>query len=91
MAINTPFGLTEREEYDELVQQGGSWGAICCSNSLDKLGRNSYENEENLDKLYKYKGLTPVPQMSYIDDLMEVSKCGIESLESNIKTTKQID
>ena len=41
VAIKTPYGLTERTEIEEVVEQGGCFGCILCSNSIDKLGKKS--------------------------------------------------
>ena len=41
VAVNTPFGPTERIEVDKLVEQGGSWGPILCSNSIDTIGKKA--------------------------------------------------
>ena len=40
VAIKTPFGLTERMKKKEVVQQGGSWWGILCSNMVDKQQKN---------------------------------------------------
>ena len=41
VAIKTPFGLTKRENIEDILQQGGSLGPIKCSNSLDSIGKKS--------------------------------------------------
>ena len=38
VAVKTPFGLTNREDIEDIVQQGGQFGTTLCSNSVDKLG-----------------------------------------------------
>ena len=101
VAINTPLGMTERESFSEIVQQGGGWGGILCSNSVDSLHKKSpspRNNENNtspitshLSSPYLYKGIMEIPLLSYIDDLNKVSKCGIESLEDNLHITKKIE
>ena len=44
VAINTPFGVTDRDEFRNLVQQGGGWGGILCSNTVDTLEKKSPSN-----------------------------------------------
>ena len=52
VAVNTPVGITERVNIPDIVQQGGGWGPIQCSVSIDKIGRDC----ENFDiHRYKYK------------------------------------
>ena len=33
--------------------------------------------------LYKYKGSVSVPSLEMVDDIVDVKKCGIDSLKSN--------
>ena len=39
LGIRTPYGITERIDTPDIVQQGGIWGPTKCSNSIDSLGR----------------------------------------------------
>ena len=52
VAVNTPVGQTKRVNIPEIVQQGGAWGPMECSVSIDKLGKLCSERGEHL---YKYK------------------------------------
>ena len=87
-AVKTPFGLTERVEKNEVVQQGGSWGGILCSNTVDKTTETSVEEEE---ELYKYKNELPIPDLSYVYDRIGISECGLPTLERNVKVTSRIE
>ena len=57
VAINTAVGLTERVDIPCIVMQGGKWGPIHCSNSLDKVGKRCYDRGQ---PLYSYKRLVNV-------------------------------
>ena len=87
VAIKTPFGLSDRTDFQTLVTQGGSWGPILCSNSVDTLGRKCLQRKENV---YVYKKRTKIPPLGFVDDVMGVSKCGIRALELNTFITSQI-
>ena len=39
MAVNTAVGQTDRVMVYDTVQQGGVFGPIMCSNSIDKVGK----------------------------------------------------
>ena len=39
VAIKTAIGLTERVALPKLVMQGGKWGPLKCSNTMDKIGK----------------------------------------------------
>ena len=60
VAVNTPFGLSKRVELEKLVQQGGIFGGILCSNSVDKFGKQCLEQNKHL---YIYKQKTKVPPL----------------------------
>ena len=39
VAVKTAVGLTKRINMPNIVQQGGTWGPLLCSNSIDKIGK----------------------------------------------------
>ena len=41
VAINTAVGQTERVNIPEITAQGGTWGPLLCSNSIDAVGKFS--------------------------------------------------
>ena len=71
-----------------IVMQGGSWGPIQCSNSIDKIGKGCEERREHL---YTYKNLVKVPILSMVDDKLAVSACGHDSLSLNAHINAQIE
>ena len=89
VSVKTPFGPTKRETFERIVQQGGSWGGVLCTNSVDRTEKKS--NKISKYSNYVYKDSLEVPLLSYIDDLNKVTKCGINSLENNAVITKQIE
>ena len=48
VAVNTPVGQTNRVNLSHLVQQGGVWGPMQCSVSIDKIGRECVKTENTL-------------------------------------------
>ena len=83
--MKTPFGLTKRIEVEEVVQQRGSWGPIMCSNTVDSVTIKS-KGKYN----YKYKESTEVPNLAFIDDNINISKCGLEAVNQHIYFTKMM-
>ena len=57
VAIKTSAGLTERIDVPCVVQQGGTWGSMMCSNSIDTFGKKSIERGEHI---YRYKKTTRI-------------------------------
>ena len=80
VAIKTSSGTTERTTIKNIIMQGTVWGSLFCTASMDKLPKLQYENE---DILYKYKGSVSVPSLEMVDDIVDVKKCGIDSLKSH--------
>ena len=86
VAINTSVGQTERVNMPQIVMQGGTWGSILCSNSIDKIGRKCHETGENL---YTYKNRVKILPLGMVDDLLCVSECGHKSVTLNTFLTTQ--
>ena len=88
VAVNTAVGQTERINMPKIVQQGGAWGPMECSVSIDTLGKLCTERGENL---YKYKELVNIVPLAMVDDLLGIAPCGIKSLEMNTFINTQIE
>ena len=85
---STAIGQTERENMPNIVQQGGTWGPLLCSNSIDTLGRKCQDRGENY---YLYKGVVRILPLAMVDDLNGIAKCGLDSVELNSFLTTQIE
>ena len=48
VAVNTPVGQTERVNIQRVVTQGGTFGPLECSNSIDKIGQNCFQKGKHL-------------------------------------------
>ena len=88
MAVNTAVGQTDRVMVYDTVQQGGVFGPIMCSNSIDKVGKMCYERGENL---YLYKQTVNVLPLAMCDDLLAMSVCGQKSLSLNSYINAEIE
>ena len=86
--MKTPVGQTERVNLPEIVMQGGTWGPLKCSNSMDKLGKVCEASGEHL---YKYKNIVHVPILTMVDDTLAISECGHKSLAMNEFINNQIE
>ena len=88
VSVKTPVGQTERVNMPKIVMQGGSWGPIQCSNSIDKIGKGCEANHEHL---YLYKSLVNVPVLSMVDDMLALSTCGQDSISLNTHINTHIE
>ena len=80
VAVNTPAGLTDREEVQEIVLQGEVFGPLQCSVQVDTFGKECLSEEKHL---YQYRNCIGIPPLAMIDDLLSISECGVESVKSN--------
>jgi hypothetical protein len=87
VAINTAVGQTERVNIPEITAQGGTWGPMLCSNSIDTVGKISEESGH----YYIYKKIARIIPLAMVDDLLAVRKCGFESTETNITINTVIE
>ena len=88
VAVNTAVGLTSRVDVERIVTQGGVFGPLQCSNSIDTLGKKCYNKGENL---FLYKNMVPVMPLSMVDDILAVAQCGQKSLDVNTFINAQIE
>ena len=76
VAVKTPAGLSDRVNMPSIIQQGGIWGSLMCSNTIDSIGRKCQLRGEHI---YLYKNRTEVLPLAFVDDLNGVARCGKES------------
>ena len=72
VAVNTAVGLTERVNIENIVTQGGVFGSLQCSNSIDNIGKKCFNSGEHL---YSYKQMVNIMPISMVDDLWAVAPC----------------
>ena len=88
VAVNTAVGLTERVTLPSVVMQGGKWGPLKCSNTMDKIGKRCVEMGEHL---HTYKGCVKVMPLAMVDDLLGIARCGGESVDLNSVINSRIE
>ena len=71
-----------------IVQQGGTWGPALCSNTVDTIGKKCRDRGE---LHYLYKDTVRVLPLAMVDDLIGISKCGLDSIELNTFINTQIE
>ena len=88
IAVNTAVGQTERVNLKNIVMQGGKWGPLKCSNTMDKIGEKKCVNKGR--HLYTYKERVKIMPLAMVDDLLAVAKCGADSKNVNIFISTEI-
>ena len=77
----------DRVNIPEIAQQGGKWGPMMYSNSIDVVGKHAKENKKG----YRYKNLVNIIPLAMVDDLISVTSCGADSVEMNISINTIIE
>ena len=88
VAVNTAVGQTERVNMKNIVMQGGKWGPLKCSNTMDKIGKKCVSKG---NYLYTYKRRTKIMPLAMVDDLLAIAKCGKDSHDINIFINTEIE
>ena len=88
VAVNTAMGQTDRVEVNKIVTQGSTWGPMMCSCHIDTLGKICQKSGSNM---YKYKNMVNILPLAMVDDLLGVSKCGLDSISLNTFINSQIE
>ena len=88
VAVKTPHGITKRVNIPSIVQQGGTWGPMLCSNSIDTLGKKCKNRGKHH---YLYKKTVRVIPLAMVDDYLGIAKCGGDSVDLNIFINTQIE
>ena len=83
--VKTPVGVSDSREITDTIMQGESVSSILCTNSVDKISKDCPL------KTYEYRGKVNVPKMGFVDDVVDVNKCGLPTKEMNDYTTAAIN
>ena len=88
VAVSTGVGLTSRVNIQDIVTQGGVFGPLECSNSIDTIGKDCFNRGEHL---YSYKNMVQIMPLSMVDDILAVAPCNQKSLEVNTYINAKIE
>ena len=76
VAVQTPNGLSRREEFKEIVMQGDVLAPLISSLQVDTIGKECYQEQKHL---FYYKGSVPISPLGMVDDLLTISECGFKT------------
>ena len=80
VVIKTPGGNTKRINISNIIMQGTVNSRLFCTCTMDKFAKMVYQDSA---LIYKYKGVTDVPPLEMVDDILTISKCSITSVAMN--------
>ena len=81
VAVKTSGGMTSRENIPNIIMQGTVNAGLFCTSTMDKLAKSVYKDQT---LVYKYKGVSDVPPLEIVNDVLTISKCSITSLTMNV-------
>ena len=80
VAVKTLNDTTERVLIEDIVMQGEVMAPLECSVSVDTFGKECQIEEKYL---FYYRDKVGIPSLSMVDDLVNISECGLESVKLN--------
>ena len=84
VAFKTPVGISNKSEVQNTILQGENFSSTLCTSTLDVMSR------ECPIIPYKYKNSVNIPQMGFLDDIMNVTYCGMHTQQMNNYTNEEI-
>ena len=81
--VKPPVGIGDDNEIDDTIMQGESISSILCSNSVDTIAKNCPL------KPLQIRDSISIPQMSFVDDVIDANKCGRETQMMNEYTNNE--
>ena len=79
MAVNTPDGLTDRQQLSNVVLQGDTWGSLLASIQVDNICKDVVNSGYG----YKYKDILPVSMLALVDDMVGITYAGYRAQQMN--------
>jgi hypothetical protein len=73
-------GTTDPITINNVVMQGTVWAGLMCTCTMDKLGKQAYQDPQ---LLYRYKNSVEVPPLQMVDDIIAATKCGNQTVGTN--------
>ena len=85
ISIKTPVGITEQTTIENTIMQGENLSSVLCTATAGEI-----EKECDLEP-YKYKDEVNIPKMGFVDDLLDITKCGVDTVNMNKYTNTEIN
>ena len=88
--VKTPVGQTEEFKLNNVVLQGTVLAPLKCSIQCETMAFDAVTTDEG-ETLYKYKGSVYIPPLQMVDDILTVSKCGLQAVTMNANLNVKIE
>ena len=85
ISIKTPVGVSETAEVEDIIMQEETLSGILCTSTIDKIG------QESPVETIKYKNEIFIPTLGFLDDILNINKCGRETKNMHEYTIEEIN
>ena len=85
IVIKTPIGNTEQGNIENIIMQGETLSGILCTSTMDKTAKDSKT------KSLLYRGEVSVPRLGFVDDILDMNKCGNDIKEMHEETVAELN
>ena len=79
MAVNTNSGLSERQNIQDVVLQGDTWGSMLASVQVDSIAKVVEEADYGI----RYKDILPVSMLGLVDDVIGITTANHKAVQLN--------
>ena len=83
--IKTPVGTSKEAKINDIIMQGETLSSILCTNTMDKMSADC-----RIEPL-KYRDVVNIPKLGFVDDNVDITKCGKHTEEVNKYTTTEVN
>ena len=84
IAIKTPIGISDKSEVNNKIMQGENFSSILCTSTLDIISKTCPIEP------YTYRKSVKIPKAGFLDDLLDITYCGIHTQQMNCYTNEEI-
>ena len=85
ISIKTPVGVTDEATIEKTIMQGETLSSVLCTATTGEM-----EKDCELEP-YKYKNKVDIPKMRFVDDLLDITKCGEDTVKMNHYTNDEVN
>ena len=85
ISIKTQVGFNEQSEIEDTIMQGETISSTLCTATMGQI-----EKDCEL-KPFQYKNEVEIPKMGFVDDTLDINKCGKEAKDMNKYTNDEIN
>ena len=84
ISVKTPTGISNKSVINNKILHGKNFSSILCTSTLDLIAKKCPIEP------YKYRNSVNIPKAGFLDDLLDITYCGIHTKQMNHYTNEEI-